>query len=93
MIDANGMSVYYFTKDVAEFGVSACTDDCLVARPPMISETGTPKAESVTGEVRTIKTPNGGSQMTINQMPIYYFAKDRAADDTNGQAVGTSGMW
>lgn len=88
VVDADGMSVYYFTKDVAESGVSACTDDCLVAWPPVISETDTPEVEGVTGDVGTIETPEGELQMTINGMPIYYFNKDLAAGDTNGQAVG-----
>lgn len=88
VVDAKGMSVYYFTKDVADSGVSACTEDCLVAWPPVISETETPEVEGVTGEVGTIETPEGQLQMTINGMPIYYFNKDLAAGDINGQAVG-----
>lgn len=88
VVDANGMSVYYFTKDVADSGVSACTDDCLVAWPPVISESETPEVEGVTGEVGTIETPEGELQMTINGMPIYYFEKDLAAGDINGQGVG-----
>ncbi|MCU1634427.1 MAG: hypothetical protein JWM61_3079 [Micrococcaceae bacterium] len=88
VVDANGMSVYYFNKDVADSGVSACTDDCLVAWPPVISGTETPEVEGVTGETGVIETPEGDLQMTINGMPIYYFNKDLAAGDINGQAVG-----
>ncbi|MHA7278456.1 COG4315 family predicted lipoprotein [Arthrobacter sp. MDT2-2] len=88
VVDAEGMTVYYFTKDVADSGVSACKDDCLVAWPPVISGTETPEVEGVTGEVGTIETTEGGLQMTINGMPIYYFNKDLAAGDVNGQAVG-----
>lgn len=88
VVDANGMSVYYFTKDTADSGVSACTDDCLVAWPPVLSATETPEVEGVTGEVGTIETPEGELQMTINGMPIYYFNKDLAAGDVNGQGVG-----
>ncbi|MDN4611580.1 COG4315 family predicted lipoprotein [Arthrobacter burdickii] len=88
VVDAKGMTVYYFTKDVADSGVSACTDDCLVAWPPVISASETPEVEGVTGEVGTIETPEGELQMTINGMPIYYFNKDLAAGDVNGQAVG-----
>lgn len=88
VVDADGMSVYYFTNDVGDSGVSTCTDDCLVAWPPVISETESPEVDGVTGEVGTIETPEGELQMTVDGMPIYYFHKDLAAGDTNGQAVG-----
>lgn len=91
VVDADGMTVYYFTKDEADSGVSACTGECLAAWPPVISEGEAPEVDGVTGEVGTIETPEGELQMTINGMPIYYFEKDMEAGDVNGQGVG--GVW
>ncbi|WP_155850042.1 COG4315 family predicted lipoprotein, partial [Arthrobacter sp. H41] len=88
VVDAEGRTVYYFTRDEADSGVSACTGDCLVAWPPVISESETPEVDGVTGELGTIQTPEGQLHMTINGMPIYYFDKDLAAGDVNGQGVG-----
>ena len=53
----------------------------------MLSDSETPEVEGVTGEVGTIETPEGELQVTINGMPIYYFAEDEAPGDTNGQGV------
>lgn len=87
VVDAEGMVVYYFTNDEANSGVSACEGGCLEAWPPVLSDSETPEVEGVTGEVGTIETPEGELQVTINGMPIYYFAEDQAPGDTNGQGV------
>ncbi|GAB3534239.1 hypothetical protein GCM10027403_09720 [Arthrobacter tecti] len=87
VVDAEGMVVYYFTNDEADSGVSACEGGCLEAWPPVLTDSETPEAEGVTGELGTIETPDGELQVTINGMPIYYFANDEAPGDTNGQGV------
>ena len=88
VVDGKGMSVYYFTKDVKDSGKSNCTGDCLVAWPPVISATDTPKVEGVTGTVGTIDTPDGKKQVTVNGMPVYLWEKDKAPGDVTGQGVG-----
>ena len=45
--------------------------------------------DGVTGTVGTIATPDGNKQLTINGMPVYYYAKDTAAGDILGQGVGS----
>jgi predicted lipoprotein with Yx(FWY)xxD motif len=91
VVDANGMSVYFFTKDVKDSGTSACTDACLAAWPPVTTAAGTPQVEGVTGTVGTITTPDGAKQVTLNGLPLYYFAKDTKAGDILGQ--GVNGVW
>ncbi len=89
VVDENGMSVYYFTKDTKDSGTSACTDACLAAWPPVISDSDSPELDGVTGTVGTIETPDGKKQVTLNGMPLYYFAKDKAAGDILGQGVNS----
>jgi len=91
VVAGQGLSVYYFTKDTKDSGTSACTADCLLAWPPVTSTTATPTVDGVTGKVGTIPTADGKMQVTINGMPIYYYAKDKAAGDITGQGVG--GVW
>ncbi|TQJ59393.1 putative lipoprotein with Yx(FWY)xxD motif [Arthrobacter sp. SLBN-83] len=91
VVDAKGMSLYFFTKDTKDSGTSACTGSCLVSWPPLTTTSGTPAAEGVTGKVGTINTPDGKKQVTLNGMPLYYFAKDTKPGDTLGQGVG--GVW
>lgn len=91
VVDGKGMSVYYYTKDVKDSGTSACTGGCLEAWPPVLAAADTPTVDGVTGTVGTIATPDGKKQLTINGMPVYYYAKDLAAGDITGQGVG--GVW
>ena len=91
VVDAKGMSLYFFTKDTKDSGTSACTGSCLVQWPPLTTTAGTPTAEGVTGKLGTISTPDGKKQVTLNGMPLYYFAKDTKPGDTLGQGVG--GVW
>ena len=91
VVDGKGMSVYYYTKDVKDSGTSTCTGGCLEAWPPVLATSETPTVDGVTGTVGTISTPDGKKQLTINGMPVYYYAKDLAAGDIVGQGVG--GVW
>jgi len=91
VVDGKGMSVYYYTKDVKDSGTSACTGGCLDAWPPVLATADTPVVDGVTGTVGTIATPDGKKQLTINGMPVYYYAKDLAPGDITGQGVG--GVW
>jgi predicted lipoprotein with Yx(FWY)xxD motif len=87
VVDAKGMSVYFFTKDVKDSGTSACTGTCLTAWPPVTSTSAAPTAEGITGKVGTITTPDGAKQLTLNGLPLYYFAKDKKPGDVLGQGV------
>jgi predicted lipoprotein with Yx(FWY)xxD motif len=89
VVDGKGMSVYYYTKDTKDSGTSACTGGCLAAWPPVTTTSATPSVEGVTGNLGTITTPDGKKQVTINGMPIYYYAKDKAAGDITGQGVNS----
>ncbi|MDQ0754980.1 hypothetical protein [Arthrobacter sp. B3I4] len=89
VVDAKGMSVYFYTKDTKDSGTSACTGSCIAAWPPVLSGSGTPSADGVTGKLGTINTPDGKKQLTVNGMPVYYYFKDKAPGDITGQGVGS----
>ncbi|BCW12216.1 MULTISPECIES: hypothetical protein [Paenarthrobacter] len=91
VVDSKGMSLYFFTKDVKDSGTSACTGACLQAWPVFTTTSDAPGVDGVTGTVGTIATPDGKKQVTLNGMPLYYYAKDKAAGDVTGQGVG--GVW
>jgi predicted lipoprotein with Yx(FWY)xxD motif len=87
----DGKTLYVFTSDSAN--KSTCTDQCATNWPPFTVPAGTtPNADSgVTGTLTTFARPDGTQQVAINGLPLYYFAKDTKAGDTNGQGVG--GKW
>lgn len=86
LVDAEGLSLYMFDPD--EQGESTCYEDCEAAWPPLLVE-GDPVAgdnvdESLLG---TTEREDGTSQVTYNDWPLYYWARDEAAGDVTGQAV------
>lgn len=91
VVDADGMTLYMFDTDTQGSGESSCTGECLTNWPPLTTEGEAPAVEGVTGEVGTITTADGSTQVTLNGWPLYYFAGDAAAGDVNGQGVG--GIW
>ena len=45
----------------------------------------------MTGALTTFARPDGSMQVAYKGAPLYYYAGDSAAGDTNGQGVG--GNW
>ncbi|WP_115787244.1 COG4315 family predicted lipoprotein [Arthrobacter silvisoli] len=88
VVGANGMSVYFFTKDVKDSGKSACEGACVALWPAVTTTSDKPAVEGVTGTVGTIPTADGKKQVTINGLPVYFFAQDTAAGDVKGQGYG-----
>ena len=91
LTDAKGMALYLYTADSA--GQSACSGDCLAAWPALtVAEGTTPVGGAgVNGKLGTITRDDGTLQVTINDLPLYYFAQDKAAGDTTGQ--GLNDVW
>jgi predicted lipoprotein with Yx(FWY)xxD motif len=87
VVDAKGLSVYFFTKDAKDSGTSACTGACLTSWPPLTTTSATPTAEGVSGKLGTITTPDGAKQVTLNGLPLYYYAQDKKPGDVLGQGV------
>jgi predicted lipoprotein with Yx(FWY)xxD motif len=88
---ADGMTLYTFKKDSAN--TSVCTDTCAGNWPPLIVAAGvTPTAGAgVTGALSTFSRADGTHQVAYGGKPLYYFASDTSAGDTNGQGIG--GFW
>lgn len=91
VVDADGMTLYMFDTDTQGSGASSCSGECLTNWPPLTTDGQAPAVQGVTGEVGTIETADGSTQVTLNGWPLYYFAGDAAAGDVNGQGVG--GIW
>lgn len=88
LTDPDGRTVYLFTTDSED--TSTCTGGCLEQWPPVtVDDAGAAVAgDGVSAEVGTFTRDDGSLQVTVNGLPIYYFAGDAAAGDTNGQGVG-----
>jgi predicted lipoprotein with Yx(FWY)xxD motif len=90
LTDAEGMTLYGFTPDSG--GTPTCYDDCAAAWPPLLAEgSAAPSAGTGldTSLLTTVDRTDGTKQLKYGDWPLYYFASDAAAGDTNGQGVGT----
>ncbi|GHG51610.1 hypothetical protein GCM10012320_21090 [Sinomonas cellulolyticus] len=88
VVDGQGKVVYYYTRDNTGATTSACTGGCATLWPAVTS-TGSPNLQGVTAKVGSIKTADGKDQVTLNGMPIYYYQKDTAPEQANGQGVAS----
>jgi predicted lipoprotein with Yx(FWY)xxD motif len=87
LTDPAGRTLYWYTKDTA--GVSNCTGGCLAAWPAFGATGALALPAGTPGTLGTItRTDNGATQVTYDNMPLYYYAKDAAPGDTTGQGVG-----
>jgi predicted lipoprotein with Yx(FWY)xxD motif len=90
LTDESGFTLYYSKNDTAR--TSHCTGDCLQTWPGVMTSAAPIASDpSITGKLGWINRPDGGMQVTYNDMPLYYYSKDNIPGDTLGQAFG--GKW
>ena len=86
LVDADGMTLYIFLND--EPDKSNCYDACAQNWPPLLSDGAPVAGEGVDGALLgTTERSDGGVQVTYKGWPLYYFAADAVAGDTNGQGI------
>lgn len=85
MTDADGKSLYFFSLDTKD--TSECLDGCLSAWPVFYQETITVDSGLNVSDFATIDRTDGSKQTTYKGWPLYYYANDAAAGDTNGDKV------
>ena len=90
--DTDGFVLYLFLPD--EAGEPTCAGGCAGVWPPLLVEGGIELLADAgidSSLLSTVPHPDGGTQLKIGKWPLYYFAADEAAGQTNGQASG--GEW
>jgi predicted lipoprotein with Yx(FWY)xxD motif len=88
LVDGDGRTLYAFTKDKGD--KSACSGGC-ASNWPALTGTATAGTGVQASLLSTSMQANGASQVTYGGKPLYRFAGDAKAGDTNGQGVG--GLW
>lgn len=88
LVDPEGLTLYIFTVDTE--GVSQCYDACAATWPPVPADT------PISGDIDaamfgSAPRDDGPDQLTVNGMPLYYFAGDGAPGDVEGQ--GFNDVW
>jgi predicted lipoprotein with Yx(FWY)xxD motif len=85
LADTKGMTLYTFKKDSP--GKSACEGPCVDKWPLYFRDAVAAKDGLKSEDFGTITRADGKKQTTYRGMPLYYFAGDKAAGDTNGHDV------
>jgi predicted lipoprotein with Yx(FWY)xxD motif len=80
MVNAKGMTLYTFDKDVAGSGKSVCNDKCAVAWPPMLATANDKPA----GDWVVITRDNGQKQWAYKGKPLYTWPEDQEPGDKFG---------
>lgn len=86
LADSAGNALYYAEGDKDG---SKCVGDCLQAWPPVLATQTQPSGATGVqgGMIATITRPDGSRQVTYNGLPLYRYAADGGAGNTNGHGV------
>ena len=87
LVNAQGMTLYTFDRDVAGSGRSNCNGDCAFMWPPLQAVKGA-KPE---GALTIISRESGGDQWCYKGKPLYLFSGDVNQGDNTGN--GVNGVW
>jgi len=79
LVDAHGMTVYTFDKDVAGSGKSACNGQCAENWPPVMAGDA-----AVAAPYSTVVRDDGSKQLAYKGKPLYTFVKDKKAGEREG---------
>jgi predicted lipoprotein with Yx(FWY)xxD motif len=85
----DGRTLYLFQKDTGP--QSTCTGSCTAAWPPLTTK-GSPKASGLNASLlSTTKRSDGTTQVVYGGHPLYYYAGDQSAGQTNGEGLNQFG--
>lgn len=89
---SGGRTLYTFDNDTTP-GQSSCSGGCAATWPPVTTNASAaaPTVSGASGTFTVITRADGSGQIAYNGKPLYLYAADSAAGQTNGDGVG--GVW
>lgn len=89
LTNKSGLTLYYFLPEKGSTLV--CDTGSCLATWPLLTVSGTPSAQGVTGQITQVSAPSGQSAVVFNGWPLHTYSGDSGAGQTNGQ--GIEGKW
>ncbi len=89
LVDANGMTLYFFAKDYD--GKSKCYGECAARWPPFYVDNINPSPGLDPNDFTVITRDDGSMQVAYKGWPLYYFVNDEEPGDVYGD--GVRGVW
>ena len=80
LVDAKGMTLYTFDKDVAGSGKSACNGPCAALWPPAMAAT----IDQPAGAFAIVVRDDGSRQWAYKGKPVYTYQADQKPGDRTG---------
>ncbi len=80
LVNAKGMTLYTFDRDVAGSGKSVCNGDCAKKWPPMMAAT----ADQSVGDLAVISRDDGQKQWAYKGKPLYTWPEDQEPGEKYG---------
>ncbi|OQS31478.1 COG4315 family predicted lipoprotein [Chromobacterium haemolyticum] len=87
LVDAQGMTLYVFDKDMAGSGRSVCNQACAALWPPLLAAADDSAPEGFS----QIRRDDGQAQWAYQGKPLYRFAKDGKPGERAGD--GFKEVW
>jgi len=87
LVNADGMTLYTFDRDVAGSGKSACNGPCATNWPPLMA----PATETGSGDWSIVVRDDGSKQWAYQGKPVYLWSKDQKPGDRTGD--GFNNVW
>jgi predicted lipoprotein with Yx(FWY)xxD motif len=95
LVGPNGLTLYTLSSETSTGSV--CTGGCLANWPALVVTPGGSVSgpAGATGTFSTLtRADDGSTQVALNSHPLYYFAGDSAAGQTNGEGIkALGGTW
>lgn len=93
IVDAHGRTLYLYAPD--KNGKSSCYGKCATFWPPLLKTNARLAGSGVKASlVATTRRKNGALQLVYDGHPLYRFAEDTKAGQTNGQGLDAAGgLW
>ena len=90
LVNSKTHTLYMFAKD--RNGKSACSASCAKFWPPLLAHAKPTAGSGVKASLlATTRRSSGSLQVTYNKHPLYTFALDKQAGQTNGEGSGAFG--
>jgi predicted lipoprotein with Yx(FWY)xxD motif len=86
-VNADGMTLYTFDKDVAGSGKSTCNGPCAANWPPLMAAADA----KASGDWSIVTRDDGGKQWAHKGKPVYRWIKDQKPGDRTGD--GFNNAW
>jgi predicted lipoprotein with Yx(FWY)xxD motif len=90
LTDGTGKTLYMFTPD--EGGTPKCYEQCAENWPPLVASDAASVSAGTgldSSKIELVDRTDGTKQVKYGEYPLYYFAADAAAGDTNGQGLNS----